>query len=184
MQPNFAVLVTSERGDECQHPPTAPSRWRTAATCLITAVAAAALNWALATAAISLAERRECAALAARSGVSPRRQQLLMFGTMHAATTSLSRLICDVDPSCTFFFEPDARVRGDSPVGRCDYRRFEALLRCDADAFVTWEALGELSWEDGPSCDALGCHCSASWEHCTGAGANACILLGLSQKRS
>lgn len=94
-------------------------------------------------------------------------KQILTTGAQHAATTTFSRLLCDVDPRCLFIFEPDHIM---SPE-RVTVDNLLALLRCDLNSsmFSSWAELPDM-WKDGGQChDRRGdyhSHCSSSFEHC------------------
>ena len=97
--------------------------------------------------------------------------RVFAHGHMHAATTTTTRIMFDVDPSITYFFEPDHGSRSSA-------QQLLALLSCDADSFfgskgtgTGWQALGSLEWRDGRQCTGLRDHCAASWEHCSSTAA-------------
>lgn len=109
-----------------------------------------------------------------------RPKQILTNGAQHAATTTFSRLLCDVDPRCLYFFEPD-HVINPSNVSADNLL---ALLRCDLNRSMisSWASLPTL-WTDGAQChDWRGdyhSHCSSSFEHCSSCAiASALALLG------
>uniref|UniRef100_A0A7S3ASA4 Uncharacterized protein n=1 Tax=Haptolina ericina TaxID=156174 RepID=A0A7S3ASA4_9EUKA len=107
------------------------------------------------------------------------RQQLFIVGTMHAATTTISRLICDVDPNCLYFFEPDFGGFCNTSVG---IERYLSFVQCrPGDAFCTgqtqgWEALKALPWKEELKhyqlCKDVTMHCSAGLTLCAGDDCN------------
>ena len=115
--------------------------------------------------------------------------RLLVFGPMHGATTSLSRLVLDADADAFYLFEPDLEATAPAfgTAERLNWpSRFSAanlasLLHCDARAWGGWGQVRRITQRPsghGSKAKLWGkyCHeespfsqCSLSMEACTSA---------------
>jgi len=90
--------------------------------------------------------------------------RVVAHGHLHAATTTTTRLMFDVDPDSLYFFEPDHVKMESMPTGV----EYAHLLGCAARASWLpngWSSLldGLLPWKDGPGCAKVGQKCAISW---------------------
>ena len=75
---------------------------------------------------------------------SQARLRLIVHGTMHAATTTFSRYVADVDHACLYWFEPDRGMltRAAGAVTMTSHARvtsYASVLQCDP---------GRSNWSD------------------------------------
>lgn len=86
-----------------------------------------------------------------------------MHGHLHAATTTSSRLMFDLDPSSIYFFEPD--FWNQEFQFWVSAKGILNLLNCDIQEswLGNWSALAKYGWHDGPGCTDIRAHCAISW---------------------
>ena len=112
--------------------------------------------------------------------------RLLVFGPMHGATTSFSRLMLDADADAFYLFEPDLEANAPAfgTAERLNWpSRFSAanlvsLLQCNAGAWGGWDRVRRTTQRTAPQqrrwdkyChdEAPSSQCSLSMEACTSA---------------